>query len=684
MTLLIAVLSTGIVQAQSAAQLEKAGDKKFEDGEYYAAAVYYRNATNKSEEDAGLYYKLAEASRMFNDYSGAVEAYKQTIKHDKDKKFPIANFWYPLMLKSTCECKYQDVAKLYQKFQSRYKKDDYYAHKVQQEIASTAWAIEHLKKNDSIKIEHLGKEVNTEKSEFNAIHVFPDRVQFSALRNLTPEKKEKDSEYLVRIYNQQPNPQEIYMPNGSTPSMHIGNGAYSPDVKRFYFTQCEQVDKTNTRCDIYVSRFDEYKWLPAEKLASTVNDASSTNTQPALGYDKNGNEVLFFASDRKGGMGGLDIWVSKVNSDGTYGAAVNLGSPVNTEGNEVTPFYDINNKKLFLASDWHYGFGGYDLFETQGEYTAWTKPKNLLQPINTPQNDLYYSVALDDSRAYITSNRKGSYFIEAETCCNDIYAYNTGKRVQRPEIHVVKPDTPVVAIKIDTPVTVAKIDTPVNLAPNVVPVRTPKQDVVTAEVPPRKFIDEGVKKVKQLLPVTLYFHNDEPECCNLRDTTKLDYKETYESYSAKLTEYKKEFTKGLAQGPKTQAEQEVFELFTKKVDKGFYDLVAFSSQLLDLLQSGNKMEITIKGYCSPLNYNQYNIKLGYRRIASLRNYFYHYRDGIFAPYIADGRLVLKNESIGEETAPKSLSDKLEDTRNSVYNPAVAIERRVEIVSVEIK
>jgi hypothetical protein len=120
------------------------------------------------------------------------------------------------------------------------------------------------------------------------------------------------------------------------------------------------------------------------------------------------------------------------------------------------------------------------------------------------------------------------------------------------------------------------------------------------------------------------------------------------------------------------------------VDKGFYDLVAFTSELYDLLKAGNKIDVTIKGFCSPLNYNQYNIKLGYRRVASLRNYFFHYRDGVLLPYIGSGALTLKNESFGEETAAKNISDNRLDKRNSVYNPLAATERRVEIISVELK
>jgi hypothetical protein len=85
-----------------------------------------------------------------------------------------------------------------------------------------------------------------------------------------------------------------------------------------------------------------------------------------------------------------------------------------------------------------------------------------------------------------------------------------------------------------------------------------------------------------------------------------------------------------------------------------------------------------------LNYNLYNINLGYRRIASLRNYFYHYRDGVLNDFIAKGQLVLKNVSMGEEKASTGISDDRLDTRNSVYHPDAAIERRVEIISVEVK
>jgi len=660
---------------QTIAQLIKSGDEKAKLADYYVASLYYKDALKKDENNVDLNYKFAESSRMFNDYEAAAKAYKKVVDLDKTWKYPLAAFWQGEMLRSSSTDNTAEAVKVLRRFKNRYHPKDYYSAKAQQDIEACAWVLDHKQPVDSIKIEHLGKEVNTPNSEFNPIPVYPDKIQFSSLRNISDDKK--DGEYLVRIYNQQPNPEKIYMPNGSKPDLNIGNGAYTPDSKTFYFTQCEQKNKVATRCDIYSTHYENYKWSDARKLS--INDADATNTQPAFGYDKNGQPVLFFASDRNGGQGGLDIWVSKINNDQTYGTPVNAGKIINTPGNEVTPFYDVNNKKLYFASDWHYGFGGYDIFTSKGEYGQWTEPVNLLQPINTAQNDLYYTITVDDSRAYLTSNRKGSFFIEAETCCNDIYAYNTG-RGTKPKIDTVTVASVAPVVK-DT--ALSKITTE-----NVTPVKADTPIIYAAKtidtVPPRQFIDVQVKKMKQLLPVELYFHNDEPDCCNVKDTTALDYKQTYEAYSAQQGEYRKEFSKGLKGSEKAEAEAEINDLFTKDVDKGFYDLVAFTSQLLDIVKAGNKIEIIIKGYCSPLHLNDYNMKLGYRRVASLRNYFFHYRDGALLPFIANGTLVLKSESLGKETAPKTVSDKLQDTRNSVYSPAAALERRVEIVSVEVK
>ena len=414
--------------------------------------------------------------------------------------------------------------------------------------------------------------------------------------------------------------------------------------------------------------------MPA-RLDNNINFPGYTATQPNIGKDPDGTEVLYYVSDRPGGAGKTDIWMAVINKDGSYHAPVNLGPTINTPDEEFSPYFDSRERKLYFASNWHYGFGGLDMFESVLQDGLWSTTKNLGPEINSAQNDFYFYKSTDRSKNYFASNRKGSLFIKAETCCNDLWMYETGEKTERI-------DTPPAIVKSDTPP--ARLDTAQLTEHKKDSLIAPTPSLALVDTAPKIFIDRTVKKIKQLLPVTLYFHNDEPECCNLRDTTALNYVTSYQGYWNLLTKYEREFTKGLKAGERTEAEHEVFTLFTDKVEKGYYDLIQFSAQLLDLLQSGQKLEVTIQGYCSPLNYNAYNIKLGYRRIASLRNYFYHYRDGILVPYIKSNKLRLQNESMGEEKAARTVSDSREDTRNSVYNPAAALERKVEIISVEIK
>ena len=383
-----------------------------------------------------------------------------------------------------------------------------------------------------------------------------------------------------------------------------------------------------------------------------INLDEYTTTQPAIGRDSRGNELLYYVSDRVGGEGKFDIWCAKINADGSFENPINLGKKINTEEDEITPFYDAENDSFYFSSNYHYGFGGYDVFKTKGSYNNWSEPENLGYTINSPANDLYYSKSAVTNTIYLTSNRKGSKFLKAATCCNDIY-YKKGID-SLPKI--IKKDSSIITenkTKIDSSsLAILKKDTFIS---------------------PPQIINTTLKNIQQLLPVTLYFHNDEPECCNMRDTTALTYSKTYEAYWRLKPTYEKETDKKI-----------IDDFFAEKVDEGYRKLIQFSAQLLDLLNAGNAVEVEIQGYCSPLNFNEYNIHLGNRRVASLKNHFTEYRNNIFQSFIDNKKLILKEKSFGEETADQKISDDREDKKRSVYDVAAATERRVQIISVIIK
>lgn len=686
------ILSLGILSAaaQPARQYISYGDDAMQSGQCYNAAEYYRQGLEKYEFNLEMRFKYAEALRCFNDYKTAAEMYKRVTEEDISKEYPMAIFWYGSMLRYLGR---SDVAAgQFKKFLNRYKGADYYAAKAQHELEACSWVKANTTREKSTVI-HLPDTINTPYSETNPFQAPDGHFLFSSLRNISPPKKKEN--FLARIY--------VAPADYSTANMldvpadqtrHIANGAYNTTRTRLYFTECEpQKSGMQLRCDIYVSDIRGTAVSAPQKLDSTINIPGYTSTQPNIGKDAEGNEVLFFASDRPGGLGKTDIWSSTL-IDGRPSLPVNLGPVINTVDEELSPFFDSQTQQLYFASNWHYGFGGLDMFFTTWQGGSWTTPKNLGAAVNSPQNDFYFYKSMDRSANYFASNRKGSQYIKAETCCNDIWMYTTGEHIDVPPVPdtiirmdtsataVIQKDTsPTSSIIPDTPS--AFISTAISHDIHLDSARVAQLRELIADTP-KSYIDRSITSMKQLLPVTLYFHNDEPECCNLRDTTALNYVETYQSYWRLLDRYKKEFAKGLTAGSKTEAEREVFDLFTKKVDKGYYDLIQFSRQLLDALQAGTKVEITIQGYCSPLNYNLYNIKLADRRIASLKNYFYHYHDGMLLYFMESGQLSIKGEALGEETASKNVSDKLEDTRNSVYNPAAALERKVEIISVEVK
>jgi hypothetical protein len=293
------------------------------------------------------------------------------------------------------------------------------------------------------------------------------------------------------------------------------------------------------------------------------------------------------------------------------------------------------NKTLYFSSTWHKGLGNFDIFTSEFKDNAFTDAQNIGYPINSSYNDIYYSVNSKKDKAYISSNRLGSYFEDKPNCCNDIYSF--------PITPLTEPPKP--------------IDTTALL----------------------------INQMKVLVPLTLYFHNDEPEPKTKVIITKKNYKKTYEDYTVLKSKYFSEYAKGLEGDQKDFAINRIENFFEDSVDAGMQDLDKFALLLDQVLLRGEKVKITMKGYCSPLASTDYNVNLAKRRISSLRNYFMEYGNGKFVKYVdntndAEGRIEFFNEDIGELPV-SSVSDDVKDVRNSVYSPFAASERKIQIIAI---
>lgn len=626
--------------AQSLKKLLADGDKAFADNDFFAAAIYYNKAILQDSSDITIQYKYADASRLNYDYAIADHWYSKVYKVDaQGRLFPECPFWLASIKKT--EGKYKEAKKLFDKYakKNKKKKDDYFVLKANQEVIACDYAQMLTASPDkSISIIHLDSTVNSKVSEYAPIQM-DSILYFSSLRDV----KDRDKKHSVnynKIYTSIQDSIKFQKANEldtlfNKEGIHNANTAFNADFTKAYITRCKQKNMQEFMCEIYSSDFKNGHWQSLQKLSSEINMNGYTNTQPAIGY-LGEQEVLFFASNRPGGEGKLDIWYSKINAGGSYDKPINAGKKVNSIEDEVTPFYCKPCQELFFSSTWHKGLGGFDIFKSEYKNNELGEPQNLGLPINSNYNDIYFSINSKRTEAFISSNRIGSYFEEKESCCNDIYMFKI------PQINE----------------------------------------------PPKK-IDSThifVTQMKLLVPLTLYFHNDEPDKKTLAITTTKNYKKTYEDYTVMREQYKKEYSKGATDKDLERAYNDIDNLFDDSVDAGMQDLEKFAQLLLKVLKDNEKVTITMKGYCSPLASTDYNVNLAKRRISSLRNYFMEYQNGVFIKYVnnpnpSEGSITFFDEDIGELKARPNVSDDYYDTKNSVYSPAAALERKIQIVAI---
>ena len=178
----------------------------------------------------------------------------------------------------------------------------------------------------------------------------------------------------------------------------------SQDGEWLVFTACNRQDGFGS-CDIYVSYLTQNGWSQGINLGSKIN-TEDWESQPCLSPDK---RDLYFASRRRGGLGGSDIYVSHLLPNGQWTSPENLGPQINTSGDESCPFIHADNQTLFFTSNGLLGYGSTDLFfARRGPKNDWSVPENLGYPINTIYDEGTLFIAADAKTAYYASDRSDS------------------------------------------------------------------------------------------------------------------------------------------------------------------------------------------------------------------------------------------------------------------------------------
>lgn len=269
-----------------------------------------------------------------------------------------------------------------------------YQKALEKEIESleyTWYMIQHPVPFDPI---HLGNEVNT-----NAYELYPFLSPEGDKLFFTRKERNEDLYFAERIDGKWSN----VTPLPFNTSDNEGAQSVSADGQMILFTACNH-PKGLGSCDIFYSIFYQGKWTTPAGIGAPINSAN-WESQPFI--SANGMAILF-SSNRPGGKGGRDLYISYLSKENKWLEPQNLGSKINTPGDEGTPFLHADGRSLYFSSNGHKSIGSKDLYRTQlNDDGTWSDPVNLGYPINTESEEISIYVALDGKSAYLASNREG-------------------------------------------------------------------------------------------------------------------------------------------------------------------------------------------------------------------------------------------------------------------------------------
>lgn len=180
-----------------------------------------------------------------------------------------------------------------------------------------------------------------------------------------------------------------------------GTCTMSADGKVLVFSSCNRPDGLGA-CDLYISYKQGDEWTVPVNMGPNVN-SNVWDSEASLSAD---GRTVYFSSERKGGQGLADIWMSTQDEKGEWMPAVNLGKPVNTPGREVSPFIHADGNTLYFCSNFHPGLGQFDIFFSKRTGQEWSSPKNLGYPINTHLNDVTVFITPDNKEGYYVMYEK--------------------------------------------------------------------------------------------------------------------------------------------------------------------------------------------------------------------------------------------------------------------------------------
>jgi outer membrane protein OmpA-like peptidoglycan-associated protein len=364
---------------------------------YEAALPLYQQAVDNGYSDPLVFYRLgvcySYAPQLEEQYKG-IPYLEKAYAQKSDERIPgeIDYFLGKMYHRDIQIDKAIRHYKTYQKTIASSDKEKAEDVQLQLEICENAAKL--LKESKGIVI-HSFSNINSNYTEYNPLVTADESMlAFTAVR----EERGKIVERIYtshRIGDRWSEPEVLDVKT----KYNVGTAGLSTDGREMLIF----VGGEGNTGSIYSIKRDGKGWTSPANISERVN---SRYMETTASITPNG-KVLYFASNRPDGYGGMDIYRSVKQADGSWGKPENLGPNINTEKNEDAPFIHPDSRTLFFTSDGHNTMGGNDIFRSLKINGEWKKPENLGYPINTPTDDNYFTLTANGKMGYFSSERKG-------------------------------------------------------------------------------------------------------------------------------------------------------------------------------------------------------------------------------------------------------------------------------------
>jgi outer membrane protein OmpA-like peptidoglycan-associated protein len=403
------LLAANVAMAQMKFSTEnKKAIKLFQEG-----LRYYDNKMNSEAEE--LFLKAIKADGRFIEAhillgdtyfdmgrkDEAIGMYKKVVEID-DNFF--SNTYFQLAQMEMSVGAYEDAIKHYNIYLEKKRVNPRSKEKAEQQLRNAEFGAKAVKQPVPFNPTNLGPNVNTPDYEYFPV-LTADRQTLVFTRN---KRRTAGMDFQEDFYISFLGKEEdwgVAMNLGEPINTDDNEGAQTitADGQQLFFTGCNRKGGMGS-CDIYRSVREGRSWSRPENLGAPVN-SNKWESQPSISSD---GKTLYFASNREGGKGGSDIYVTRLGANGQWTDPRNLGDSINTEGAEETPFIHPDGRTLYFTSDGHVGMGGKDIYVVRmKDDGTWGTPKNLGFPINTHKDEMGLFVDATGALAYFASDREG-------------------------------------------------------------------------------------------------------------------------------------------------------------------------------------------------------------------------------------------------------------------------------------